>query len=67
MTTAVKKHRKKGKVLIHCASGNRVGVWLGGHFHKDHGFSKEESLALAKKLGLTQEQAIANVKKYLKQ
>jgi uncharacterized protein (TIGR01244 family) len=66
VTTAVKKNRPNGKVLIHCSSGNRVGMWLGGHFHKDHGLSKKESLELAQKLGLNKPNAIEKVKSYLK-
>ena len=65
VTSLVKKHRGSGKILIHCSSGNRVGMWLGGHFHKDHKFSKEESLDLALKLGLKKEKAIEKVKIYL--
>ncbi len=65
VTAAVVKHRKEGKTLIHCSSGNRVGMWLGAHFHRDHGKSKTEALEIAKKLGLNKPQAIAKVKKYL--
>ena len=63
----VKKHRNEGKVLIHCSSGNRVGIWLAGHFHKDHGLSQQESLEQAKKLGLTKPGAILKAKRYLDQ
>lgn len=66
VSSAVKKHRGSGKILIHCSSGNRVGMWLGGHFHKDHKLSKEKSLNLAKKLGLTNDPVISKVKDYLK-
>jgi uncharacterized protein (TIGR01244 family) len=65
VTSAVKASRGKGKVLVHCSSGNRVAMWLGGHFHKDHGFSKKESLELAKKLGLNKQSAIERVETYL--
>tara|TARA_R110002072_G_scaffold534_2_gene3554 strand:+ start:96526 stop:97092 length:567 start_codon:yes stop_codon:yes gene_type:complete len=53
VTSKVMENRQEGKVLIHCSSGNRVALWLGSHFKKDHGFSNERSLELAKKLGLT--------------
>ncbi len=52
LTATVVKHRKEGKVLVHCSSGDRVGIWLGGHFYKDHGFDKKASVEVAKKLGL---------------
>lgn len=64
VTSAVKKHRKEGKTLIHCSTGNRVGAWLAAHFHKDHKMSKEESLETAKKMGLTKEKAIKKVEHY---
>ncbi|NRA65665.1 MAG: hypothetical protein HRU19_14345 [Pseudobacteriovorax sp.] len=66
VTSVVKKHRGSGKILIHCSSGNRAGMWAGGHFHKDHNVSKQESLNLAKRLGLTKKPAIENVEAYLK-
>jgi protein tyrosine phosphatase (PTP) superfamily phosphohydrolase (DUF442 family) len=65
VTKTVKKYKAKGKVLLHCSSGNRVGIWLGGHFFKDHEYSKEKSLKLAKELGLTKSGAINKVKDYL--
>lgn len=65
ITSAVVKSRGNGKVLVHCSSGNRVGMWLGGHFYKDHGFSKSQSLEIAEKLGLTKKTAISKVEKYL--
>lgn len=66
ITSAVVKSMGNGKVLIHCSSGNRVAMWLGGHFHKDHGFSKSQSMEIAKMLGLTKQPAIEKVDKYLK-
>ncbi|MCB9091416.1 MAG: dual specificity protein phosphatase family protein [Halobacteriovoraceae bacterium] len=65
ITSLVSKHRKEGKVLIHCSSGNRVAVWLGGHFKKDHHFSNEKSFELATKLGLKKDAAKEKLKKYL--
>jgi protein tyrosine phosphatase (PTP) superfamily phosphohydrolase (DUF442 family) len=66
VTSKVMNHRKEGKILIHCSSGNRVGVWLGAHFQKDHSFSTEKSLKLAKELGLTNPKAETKLKTYLK-
>ncbi len=65
VTTVVMKHRKAGKILIHCSTGNRSGVWAGGHFHKDHGSSKKESIAIAKKLGVNKPEAMEKLKTYL--
>jgi len=65
VTKAVMKHRKEGKILIHCSSGNRAALWVGGHFHKDHKFSKEKSVELAKSLGLTKKGALTKLEKYL--
>jgi protein tyrosine phosphatase (PTP) superfamily phosphohydrolase (DUF442 family) len=66
VTSNVMKHRKEGKILIHCSSGNRVAIWLGGHFKKDHKFSNEKSLMLAKELGLNNSTAEEKLKAYLK-
>lgn len=66
VTSKVMKHRKEGKILIHCSSGNRVAVWLGAHFKKDHKFSEDKSLELAKELGLTKPKAEKKLLTYLK-
>jgi len=65
VTSKIKEHRKEGKILVHCSSGNRVGVWLGAHFKKDHGFSNEKSMTLAKELGLKKEKAQRKLNNYL--
>lgn len=65
VTKAVVAHRKAGKVLVHCSSGNRVGLWVGGHFKKDHGYSAAEALATAKKSGLKNEGLEKKLKNYL--
>jgi len=65
VTSKIMKHKKEGKILVHCSSGNRVAIWLGGHFKKDHGFSNEKSLSLAKELGLTKEVAEKKLLSYL--
>lgn len=56
VTKAVMAHRSKGKTLIHCGSGNRAGYWSGAHFFLDHKYSKEESVAMAEKMGMTSPQ-----------
>tara|TARA_Y100000385_G_C12944209_1_gene572568 strand:- start:265 stop:609 length:345 start_codon:yes stop_codon:yes gene_type:complete len=65
LTATVVKHRKEGKVLVHCSGGDRVGVWLGGHFYKDHGFDKKASIEVAKKLGLKKKEAKDKLNRYL--
>ncbi|PIK16420.1 sulfur transferase domain-containing protein [Halobacteriovorax sp. JY17] len=64
VTKEVMKNKDKGKILIHCSSGNRVGIWVGAHFYKDHGFSKKESINTAKAHGLNKPEAINKLKKY---
>jgi len=65
VTKKIMKHRRDGKLLVHCSSGNRVGIWLGGHFFKDHGLSKEKSLKMARDLGLTKKSAEKKLRKFL--
>ena len=64
ITSSVVKHRKEGKILVHCSSGNRVGIWLGAHFYKDHKYTKEKSLETAKELGLNKSTAIKKLMSY---
>lgn len=66
VTSKVMQHRHNGKILIHCSSGNRVAIWLGGHFQKDHKFTKEKSLKLARQLGLNKAGAEKKLLEYLK-
>jgi protein tyrosine phosphatase (PTP) superfamily phosphohydrolase (DUF442 family) len=65
VTEVVKKHRKEGKILIHCGSGNRAALWAGAHFQKDHGFSKEEAMDIAQKLGITSPRVETKLVEYL--
>jgi protein tyrosine phosphatase (PTP) superfamily phosphohydrolase (DUF442 family) len=65
VTTKIKKHLKSGKVLVHCSSGNRVGIWIGAHFLKDHNYSKEKSMDIAKELGLSKKMAQDKLQSYL--
>lgn len=66
VTQAVVKNRTQGKVLVHCSSGNRVGIWLGGHFYKDHNYTEEAAKAVATKLGLKSEDAKEVLNNYFK-
>jgi protein tyrosine phosphatase (PTP) superfamily phosphohydrolase (DUF442 family) len=65
VTKMLVENGKKGKVLVHCSSGNRVGIWLGAHLYKDHGMNKTQSIEKAKSLGLNKSEAIAKLEKYL--
>ena len=65
VTALIKRHAKVGKVLVHCSSGNRVSVWIGAHFFKDHKYSKEEARAIARKLGMTKPGAKEKLEEYL--
>lgn len=65
ITSKIVKHKANGKVLVHCKSGNRVAVWIGGHFKKDHNYSSEDALSIAKKLGITKLAGETKLKKYL--
>ena len=53
------------KILVHCKSGNRVGVWVGAHFFKYKYFSKDEALKIAVQMGLSTSQALERLKDYL--
>ena len=65
ITQAIAKNRSLGKTLVHCSSGNRVALWSGGHFFKDHGVSKEDAYKIALKVGLTKETLQKNLNQYL--
>lgn len=67
VTKSVVKARSKGKVLVHCSSGNRVGIWLGAHFYKDHDYTKKNALIIAEELGLNKQEAIDKLNDYFKE
>ena len=67
ITSSVVQYRRSGKILVHCGSGNRAALWAGGHFFRDHQFSSDEAINMAKKLGLTSPQLIENLENYLSQ
>ena len=56
VTAEVVTQRKAGKILVHCSSGNRVALWVGAHFKKDHGYSADDARAIAKEMGLTKKE-----------
>ncbi len=65
VTKVVMDQRDKGKILIHCGSGNRVALWVGGHFAKDHKYSAKDAIEMAKKMGLTSAGLEKKLKVYL--
>ncbi|XOV82836.1 MAG: hypothetical protein ACFHXK_18500 [bacterium] len=52
-------------IWLHCSSGNRASAWLAVHLVQDHQMTVEQSLALARKVGLTNEQLEKRVYDYL--
>lgn len=67
VTQSVMTHRKKGKTLIHCATGQRSAFWAGAHFYQDHNQSAEEALQTARDLGLSHPKLTENLKSYFKE
>lgn len=57
-------HRKEGKTLVHCSSGQRVALWTGAHFYKDHGYSKTRVEDLTEKMGLEKQLLKEKLKEY---
>ncbi len=41
-----------GKILVHCASGNRAGGWLGHYLASQQGVNVDQAFAAARKAGL---------------
>ncbi len=64
-TDAVVAHRKKGKTLVHCGSGNRAAYWAGAHFYLDHDYPKDEAIKMAKKLGLTSDKLATKLDQFI--
>lgn len=55
----------QGKVLIYCASSNRVGYWFGRYLKEVVGLSKEKCYEYALKTGLASESAISKFKEQI--
>jgi len=53
------------KILVHCASGNRVAGWLAVHLVEDHGMPIDEALAGARSAGMTKPEMQERVVDYL--
>lgn len=53
ITKTIVKNRPNGRVLVHCASGGRVGLWAGAHFKNDHGYSEADAMKVAQEIGMS--------------
>lgn len=65
ITQTIQDNRSKGKVLVHCSTSNRVGLWAGVHFYKDHGYSKTEAIEAGKKADITKDFIEQKLRDYL--
>lgn len=65
VTQAVMAHRAQGKTLVHCSSGNRVALWVGGHFYKDHHVTPSQAVEAAVIAGMTKAPIEAKLNTYL--
>lgn len=60
----VGQHRDT-KVLVHCASGNRVSGWFAVHLAQDHGMTVEQSIEMSRLAGLTNPGMKTRVREFL--
>jgi protein tyrosine phosphatase (PTP) superfamily phosphohydrolase (DUF442 family) len=65
--SALVKQHKDEKILLHCSSGNRASAWLAIHLVKDHEFSTDNAISLAKQTGLTSPVIEVRVNQYLQE
>jgi len=56
-----------GKILLHCASGQRAAGALAAVLYKDYDYSKEEALDYATKAGMTSNNVAAALDQYMDQ
>lgn len=54
-----------GKVLLHCASGQRAAAALGSILYRDYGYTKEDARTYAQKAGLTSKNTGAIYDRYI--
>jgi len=54
-----------GKILVHCASGQRAAASLGSILYGYYGYSKEEAREYSEKAGLTSENTAAIYDRYI--
>ena len=53
------------KVLVHCASSNRVGAWFATHLVRERGMSIEDALAVGSAAGMTKDSLVERVRVHL--
>jgi len=52
-------------ILIHCSTSNRVGGWLATHLVTRHGLSEADALAVGRRAGITRQEIVDRVVRYL--
>lgn len=52
-------------ILIHCSTSNRVGGWLATHLVTRHGLSEPSALAVGRRAGITRQEIVDRVGRYL--
>lgn len=65
VVAGVMTHRKEGKTLIHCSSGQRAALWAGAHFFKDHKYSEAKVENMTEKMGLENTSLKEKLNEYL--
>jgi protein tyrosine phosphatase (PTP) superfamily phosphohydrolase (DUF442 family) len=60
----VRRHEGE-QTLLHCSTGNRAAGWLATHLAGEHGMSVEDSLAVARRAGITKPDVEERVRAYL--
>lgn len=61
----LKEELEKGKVLLHCQSGNRAAVWVAANAYLNQNATKEQARELALKLG-AKDKALNKLDQFLK-
>lgn len=64
---ALMRTHSNQKILVHCASGNRVGGWLAANLIAEQGVAPDEAFAAARKAGLRSDQIETHLRQLLKQ
>jgi len=52
-------------ILVHCSTSNRVGGWLATHLVTRHGLSEADALAVGRRAGITKQEIVDRVDRYL--
>lgn len=62
---AILASHPEAEVLVHCASGNRVGGWLAAHLAEKDGMDPDAALAVARRAGITKPAIEEKARAYL--